>query len=111
MKGIVLDSAIKAIARYLVKLEALVVAQYNGSISLSTEITELNNTYNFVPQSQLKDFISDVSLMFTFEKNRQLQSISSVAFAEFKLDQLTGKTGLNKLKNELNSEIQSLFSA
>ena len=60
MNGVFLDSAIKAIARYLVKLEDLVHSKYNGIVDVKGEIETLNKYYGFVPNEQVLGFVNDI---------------------------------------------------
>ena len=107
MAGIVLDAELHAIARYLVKLEDFVADEYQGVVNINSEIQQLNEQYQFVPTEHFPAFHADVNSMYQFEKQRSLKSINQVAFAKFKLDNLTGNNRLQQIKSELASEIQA----
>ena len=108
MNGVFLDSGIKSIARYLVKLEDLVISKYNGSIDIKNEVISLNQDYGFVPSEQVSSFVNDIYRMYEFERNRELESIDSKAYAKYKWDQATGTNDLQRLKNDLYNELTDL---
>lgn len=108
MNGVFLDSAIKSIARYLIKLEDIIISKYSGSVDIRLEIKNLNQEYGFVPTEQVAAFINDVYYMYDFERNRQLQSINGVAYAKFKFDQAIGINDLQRLKNDLHNELTNV---
>lgn len=108
MAGIILDAQLHAIAKYLVKLENFVREQYQGTVNIQAEITQLNEEYGFVSQANFEAFLQDVSNVYHFERNRALSSISAVAFAKFKLDGLTGNNRIQQLKNELAAELAAI---
>lgn len=107
MAGIVLDAELHAIARYLVKFENFVNEEYQGVVDIHSEIRRLNEHYNFVTLDQFSAFHADVHSMYQFERMRSLKSINQVAFAKFKLDNLTGNNRIQKIKTELASELQA----
>lgn len=108
MAGIVLDAELHAIARYLVKLEKFVHEQYQGVVNIQEEIRQLNNEYAFVSQIDFGSFLQDTSNLYQYERQRSLSSISQVAFAKFKLDNLTGDNRIQQIKNELASELNAV---
>ena len=105
MAGVVLDAELHAIARYLVKLENFVQEQYQGVVNIQEEITQLNAHYGFVKSTDFDSFLKDVANLYQFERQRSLSSISQVAFATFKLDNLTGNNRIQQLKRELAAEL------
>ncbi|HFI9757925.1 TPA: hypothetical protein ACGSU0_004798 [Vibrio parahaemolyticus] len=107
MAGIILDAELHAIARYLVKLEGFIADEYQGVVDISSEIYQLNEQYQFVSMEHLSAFHADVSSMYQFERQRSLKSIDQVAFTKFKLDNLTGNSRIQQIKNELASEIRA----
>ncbi|AQT59961.1 hypothetical protein [Cellvibrio sp. PSBB023] len=108
MNGLFLDSAIKSIARYLVKLEKLVSSKYDGNVRIKEEIELLNQQYGFVDVEHVSAFVNDIYRMYEFERNRELTSIDSMAYAKFKWDLATGVNDLQRLKNELHQELAAL---
>ncbi|WP_028862408.1 hypothetical protein [Psychromonas aquimarina] len=107
MAGIILDAELHAIARYLVKLEDYVQEEYQGVVNVDSEIQQLNEQYGFVVNENAVAFNSDVKTMYNFERKRSLKSIDNVAFAKFKLDNLTGNNRLQQIKTELANELQA----
>jgi len=107
MAGIILDAELHAIARYLVKLEDYVQEEYQGVVNVDSEIQQLNEQYGFVANENEVAFNSDVKTMYNFERKRSLKSIDNVAFAKFKLDNLTGNNRLQQIKTELANELQA----
>lgn len=110
MNGIILDSAINSIARYLVRLEDLVVDKYQGSVDIKEEIISLNNQYKFVSADQTSALVNDIYRMYDFERNRQIKSISKIAYAKYKLDHVSGDNDFQRLKNELHNELTGSVS-
>ena len=108
MSGIILDSELHVIAKYLIKLEDLVQTQYHGVINISLEIENLNDKYNFVEKADFSAFSSDINNMYQFERQRSLKKINQVSYAKFKLDSLTGQTRIQELKNELTHDLNFL---
>lgn len=105
MAGVVLDAELHAIARYLVKLEDFVQEQYQCVVNIQEEITQLNAEYKFVSNTDFGSFLKDVSNLYQYERQRSLSGINQVAFAKFKLDNLTGNNRIQQLKNELAAEL------
>lgn len=108
MAGIILDAQLHAISKYLVKLENFVQEQYQGTVNIQAEITQLNADYGFVIPANFEAFLEDVLGVYHFERNRSLSSISAVAFTKFKLDNLTGNNRIQQLKNELSAELAAI---
>lgn len=107
MAGIVLDAELHAIARYLVKLENFVQEQYQGVVNIQEEIAQLNAEYGFVRPADFNSLLKDVSNLYQYERQRSLNSINQVAFAKFKLDNLTGNNRIQQLKSELAAELSA----
>ena len=82
--------------------------QYQGTVNIKAEITQLNEEYKFVSPANFEAFLQDVSNVYHFERNRSLSSISPVAFARSKLDGLTGNNRIQQLKNELSAELAAI---
>ena len=108
MNGFFRDSAIHAIARYLIKYEDFVKSEYDGKLDLDREIRELNQQYRFVSENDFTGFKTDIRNMHVYELNRQPIGISDVSYAKFKLDQAMGINTIQRLKNELKQDIVTL---
>lgn len=108
MAGIILDAQLHAIAKYLVKLENFVKEQYQGTVNIQYEITQLNDEYKFVSEADFAAFLNDLLNVYHFERNRSLSSVSAVAFAKFQLDRVTGKTRMQQLKDELTADLAAI---
>jgi len=94
-----LDAQLHTLARHL--------TQVDNRVDVDKEIKYLNDTYNFVPQERFKEFHHDVKDLYEFERDRKLSKVSPVAFAKFKLDQVTGNATLESHDAALNAQLGS----
>ncbi|MEA9578701.1 hypothetical protein VC218_07165 [Xanthomonas nasturtii] len=92
-----LDSKLHTIARHL--------KQVDNRVDVDKEIEYLNKTYNFVQQEHFEDFRKDVKDLYEFERDRKLSRVSTVGFARFKLDQVTGNAALESHDAALDDQL------
>lgn len=93
MAGFILNSQLHKIAGHLVSND--------HRLDVKKEIKYLNDTYQFVNDSQFPEFERDVTALYHFEKERMLTSLSSVGYARFRLDQVTGSSKLESIDRAL----------
>lgn len=107
MAGIILDSELHAIARYLVKYEDFIKNEYQGTVDINKEIEVIYTEYGFGIIEEYPDFHHDVHHVYSFERNRKLSSLPPIAYAKFRLDLLTGNNRIQQMKNELAQELKA----
>ncbi|MBB5863781.1 hypothetical protein [Xanthomonas sp. 3058] len=97
MAGLVLDAQLHSLARHLVKVD--------HRVDVSKEIRYLNDRYGFVPEEQFSKFDHDLNAMYEFEKNRQVNKLNAIGYAQFKLDQVTGNAALESHDSALSAQL------
>lgn len=86
IKGMVLDSKVKSIAKDLIDLENTGVA-----FNLNQTLANLNAKHKLVDPNTLSDLQNDVYLHIQLEKGKRLKSMSALGYGSYKTAQFVEK--------------------
>lgn len=101
--GFVTDSILLSIGRAILRKQV----RENRSISdaeIYGHAMVLQGRYNFVHQSSADSFCNEVVRSFRYVEQRELKSVSRIAFASFQIDELGGNSILDA---ELIQDLQN----
>ncbi|MEZ8709044.1 hypothetical protein AB6H46_22310 [Vibrio alginolyticus] len=101
--GFVTDSILLSIGRAILRKQV----RENRSISdteASGHAMVLQGRYGFVSQNEANLFCNEVVRSFRYVEQRELKSVSRIAFASFQIDELSGNSILD---DELIRDLQA----
>ena len=78
IRGFVLDSSLKKIAKNLIEIEKSGVA-----VDVNTTVKNWNEQHNLVKPEEVSNLQNDVSLFMEVEKKRKLNSMSALGYSSY----------------------------
>lgn len=102
--GFVSDTILLSIGRALLRKGQREDREINDAEAHGHALV-LQGRYGFVPQHEQELFCQEVVRAFRYVEQRELNSVSKLAYAKFRVDELMGNSVLD---DQLVSELQSL---
>ena len=101
--GFVSDTVLLSIGRAILRKAQRESREINDSEAQGHALV-LQGRYGFVPQAEQELFCQEVVRAFRYVEQRQLNSVSKLAYAKFRVDELMGNSVLdNQLVKDLGS--------
>lgn len=102
--GFVSDAILLSIGRAILRKQQRDNRNINDA-EASGHALVLQGRYGFVPDHEQNLFCQEVVRAFRYVEQRELQSVSKLAYAKFRVDELTGNSVLDA---ELTQELQTM---
>lgn len=93
--GFVTDSILLAIGRAILRKQLRDNRIISDTEAMGHAMV-IQGRYNFVKQEQINIFCNEVVRSFRYVEQRELQSLSRIAFALFQIDELAGNSILDE---------------
>ena len=108
IKGAFLDTALLAIANYLVKKEKQ-REEVGSTLNVSGCIDWILSKYELVEEHEKENFKSSVKKLYEYKKGLEIKSINSFQFAKFMV--FKNAKDNNLLEQELDEKLTTLISS
>ncbi|MFZ8074007.1 hypothetical protein ACO1G0_03095 [Fusobacterium watanabei] len=107
IKGAFLDTALLAIANYLIKKEEQ-LEEIGSTLNFSRYIDWILSKYKLVEEHEKENFKNSVKKLYEYKKGLEIKSINSLQFAKFMVFKNTEDN--NSLEKELDEKLTTLIN-